>query len=234
MRPALKALLLIGLGLFLYSRFTGGTLFFYIHQRFGPLVLVASLGLILIAGSYLYAPRREERPAGPGRWLSLVLLALPMVLGLLVKPQPLGATAVGNREVNATNLTSPSRPAGGALFGGDGEKNILDWLIAFQESSDVATFAGQEAHISGFVYRDERFAGDTFLVGRFTVSCCVADASPVGLVVRWPEAASLADNQWVDVRGHFEPGLFDGEATPILVVDTLERIDPPRQPYLYL
>jgi putative membrane protein len=136
--------------------------------------------------------------------------------------------------VNATDLAGLARPAGGALFGQDGPRNILDWLIAFDENPDPAAFTGQDATISGFVYRDARFGQDTFLVGRFTVSCCVADASPVGLVVRWPETESLPDNQWVEVSGRFEPGFFDGQPTPILIVTSLERIDPPRQPYLYL
>jgi putative membrane protein len=133
-----------------------------------------------------------------------------------------------------TDLSRLARPAGGALFGQGGTPNILDWLVAFDENPDPAAFTGQEATISGFVYRDERFEGDTFLVGRFTVSCCVADASPVGLVARWADAESLPANQWVEVSGHFEPGLFDGRPTPILVITSLERIAPPRQPYLYL
>jgi putative membrane protein len=62
----------------------------------------------------------------------------------------------------------------------------------------------------------------------------VADANPVGLIVRWPEAETLADDQWVEVTGRFEAGSFDGEPTPILVIETLTPTDPPAQPYLYL
>jgi uncharacterized repeat protein (TIGR03943 family) len=71
------------------------------------------------------------------------------------------------------------------------------------------------------------------MVGRFVVSCCVADATPVGLVVRWPEANSLENDQWVTVSGHFESGLFQGDSVIILAADTVSAIPIPGQPYLY-
>lgn len=238
MKQLIKVLLFVSLGLFLYTRFTSGTLLFYIHQRFALLTLITALGLILVASSYLYtyqARQTHNHEPHSFSWLSLVLMALPVLLGVLVAPQPLGATALSNRELNMTNLAALASPQNGSpVFGTAGEKNILDWLYAFQQNPDPAVFTGQEAHIIGFVYRDERFVEDTFLVGRFVVSCCVADANPVGLVVRWPDAPTVADNQWVEVSGRFEAGSFDGQPTPILVVENLTLTDPPTQPYLYL
>jgi putative membrane protein len=114
-----------------------------------------------------------------------------------------------------------------------GEKNILDWLIDIHNSASPNELAGQEVHVIGFVYRDERFEETQFLVGRFIVSCCVADASPIGLVVQSSEAAELADDQWVEITGHFETGVFDGEEMPLLIIETIQKIEPPQQPYLY-
>jgi hypothetical protein len=50
--------------------------------------------------------------------------------------------------------------------------------------NDPAAFIGQEARLIGFVYRDDRFNGDEFMISRFVISCCAADAAPLGLVVR--------------------------------------------------
>jgi uncharacterized repeat protein (TIGR03943 family) len=168
--------------------------------------------------------------------LGWLILALPLLLGLLVPPQPLQATAVANRELNLTassNLTT--LPATGTNAAGDNTTtwNILDWINAFQRSGGPAALYGQEAQLIGFVYRDERFAADTFMIARFTLSCCVADATPVGLLVRWPEAADLPTDQWVEVRGHLEAGSFDGKSMPILQAEQLTPIAQPDQPYLY-
>ena len=63
---ALKGMLLLGLGIFLLTRFTTGTLNFYISSRFDWLTVAAIMGLLVVAGSYRYLLREdEEGSAGP-------------------------------------------------------------------------------------------------------------------------------------------------------------------------
>lgn len=244
MERFLKTVLLIALGIFLYSRVLGDSILFYINQRFVSLTLLAAVGFILVGASYLLATRREhgdghdDHDHGALSWPGLLILALPVVLGWLVPPQPLGASALGNREINvggSSSLSSISAPRSNEATMGviSGEKNIVDWLREFERAPDPAGFAGEEVHVIGFVYRDQRFAEDRFMVGRYIVSCCVADASPVGLVVQWPEGAALAADQWVEVGGRFDVGTFDGVEMPIIVAEDVTLTDPPPQPYLY-
>ena len=47
-QAALKGLLLLGLGIFLLTRITSGTLNFYISQRFDWLTIAAVLGLFIV------------------------------------------------------------------------------------------------------------------------------------------------------------------------------------------
>ena len=109
----------------------------------------------------------------------------------------------------------------------------MDWLADFQRTPDPAYFNGQEVEVIGFVYRDERFTPDSFMVGRFIVSCCVADAAPIGLIVIWNEALSLTDNTWVEVYGRFEAQEFNGRLMPVLIAETVTVTTAPAQPYLY-
>lgn len=60
---------------------------------------------------------------------------------------------------------------------------------------------GSIVELTGFVVRWEDLPRDEIVVTRFIVSCCVADAIPVGVTVRWPGAASYAINSWVHVKG---------------------------------
>ncbi len=240
MERILKALLLVALGLYLYTRLTSGVIEFYIHPRFITLVLLAAVGLLIVAASFFLRPESNHTHEHAGHthshlsWIGLFLLAVPVVLGLLVPPQPLGAAAVGNREVQVGSLNSIAPPRSDDRMGlVAGEKNILDWLTDFQRNPDATTFNGVEANLVGFVYRDERFAADLFMLGRFIVSCCVADASPVGIIVRSDQASDYAADQWLQVQGHFQAGKFINAEMPILIADEITPVDQPQQPYLY-
>jgi putative membrane protein len=233
-KTSVKALTLIGLGLYLYSRIFTGTLLFYINQRFAWLVMMAGVVLMAVGGSYRYRSNHDHdhvHRAHTVSWGGVALIGVLIALGLLVPPKPLGASAMGNREVNLGTLVSSQ--SNSVMATRAGEKNILDWLVAFQNTPDPTAFTNQSAHLIGFVYRDDRFDSEDFMLSRFVVSCCVADATAIGLIVRWPQAASLPGDQWVEVSGHFEPGEFSGKPTPILVTEAITRTTPPNQPYLY-
>lgn len=233
----LKATILLLMGAFLFMNVMDGSVLFYINQRFVTLTWLAAGGFFLVGASYfLLSGRHSSASLGrePLTWVGLLIACLPLLFGWLAPSQPLGAAAIANREINMSGITSAAPSAGGSARNlGSAEKNIIDWLSDFQRN-DPATFNGEEARLIGFVYRDDRFPEDTFMVARFTVSCCVADAAPIGLVVRWPDAAELPLDQWVEVNGRFQSGIFNGQETPILIAEEIILIDPPRHPYLYL
>lgn len=251
MKQTIKVILLIALGIFLLSRLLNGTLSFYIHPRFNVLTLLTAVALIGLGIGYAIQQRRqtahghhqqadhdhEHGHSHDVAWAGLLLLALPVVLGLLVEPRPLGATALQNREINIGNapLASANAPEGSQLsvIANAGERNIMDWLTMFQRSGEPTAFAGEEAHVIGFVYRDDRFADSQFMVSRFTVSCCVADAAPIGLIVEWPDTAVLTPDSWVEVSGTIQAGTFNGVEMPVLVADSVTPTETPSQPYLY-
>lgn len=256
MKQTIKNILLIALGIFLLSRLLNGTLSFYIHPRFNVLTLLTAVGLTTLGIGYAIQQRRAAAHARAHSndhdhehehahihshdvsWAGLFLLSLPVVLGLLVEPRPLGASALQNREINIgtdVSLTSASAPEGSELsiVANAGERNILDWLYLFQRSTDPTSFNGEEAHVIGFVYRDDRFTDTQFMVSRFTVSCCVADAAPIGLIVEWPDTAVLTSDSWVEVSGTIQARTFNGIEIPVLVADSVLPTETPSQPYLY-
>jgi putative membrane protein len=247
----LQALLLMGMGLFLYSRVSSGVVLFYINQRFMTLTLLTAVALMVVGVSFYFrpeAPDEEETNELASSWRlaarrrirqpvsgwGLLIISLPILLGLLVPPQPLGTAALANREINFSGLGPAVASPGSALSAIPPlEKNVMDWLADFQRAPNPAQFDGQEAQVIGFVYRDERFTPDSFMVGRFIVSCCVADAAPIGLIVLWDESLSLTDNTWVEVYGRFEAREFNGRLMPVLIAESVTVTAAPAQPYLY-
>jgi len=238
---ALKALVLLGLALFLYTRLASGTLFFYINQRFMAYTIFAIVGLVLVAISYRPTGRDgethdEQHSHHRLGWVGLIIVALPIVLGVLVPPQPLGAAAMDNRELNITTQTRSVLPSAvrAAAQKDAADRNLLDWLHAFTASPDpVQEYAGQPVDVIGFIYHDDRLAENEVLVNRFVVSCCVADASAVSMVVRSPEAAALPNDTWVQVQGILQAGEFNGRPLPVVAAQRVMPTDLPNQPYLY-
>lgn len=237
----LKALLLAGLALMLYSKFSTGALAFYINQRFAWLVLAGVLILAVLALTMVYRLMEqraaiEQGSAGRGHhlsWWAVILVSIPILMGALVPARPLGASAIASRGIG---LSAPGSAGGNAIVAqrvATGPKNILDWLREFSREADPAAFSGQEVDVIGFVYRDPRNADDQFWVSRFTVSCCVADATAIGLLVESDQAGNLNNDSWVRVTGRLGVGEFAGERLPVILPDTIESTEQPEHPYLY-
>lgn len=248
-----KAILLIGTGMFLYGRIANGTLYYYINEKFAGFTLFGMIGLIGVGLAYQFGKKpdnahvhhehdhdhadpTEHDHAGHSHALSLggiVLLALPVILGLAVPPRPLGASALDNRGVvlSIENSALPASVQSAAKAAH--ERNMLDWWRTFQGAEGFGEFTNQEAKIVGFVYKDPAYDDDYFLATRFVVSCCVADAAVVGLAVRWPDTVALSDDQWVEVSGKFAPSTLENWKPPLLIAETVTPVDTPAQPYLY-
>jgi putative membrane protein len=228
------------LAIFLTEKLVSGKLFYYIGPRFSWLAIVAVALLIILAGAYDLVGRKVEADehedhdhehTRPSIW-PLVIVAVPLVLGVVIPARPLGATAVETRGMT-TDVALNSGSETNTLTIIPSERNLLDWVRAINAVSDPASLDGQEADVVGFVYRDPRFAEDQFMVGRFTLTCCVADALAIGLVVQSDQAEALQPDTWVRIKGTFQAGDAAGQALPILVADEIVRVEEPDQPYLY-
>ena len=224
----------------------------YLYQRFVILVLLAGLGLVALsqvvlrektaaahdhdeheepdAGNCGSAVHEERQASGWNLWW----LAFPLLLGILLPARPLGSSMIANRGIN---VDAPLTMRGGdslvALELPSAERSVLDWIRAFNYAGDPYAFAGQPADVTGFVYHDLRLPEGQFMVGRFAVTCCVADALAVGMVVAWPGAGDLPDNDWVRVRGRVQVTHLDGQALPMIEAESVESVPEPQQPYLF-
>ncbi|GIN69716.1 permease [Bacillus sp. J14TS2] len=99
--------------------------------------------------------------------------------------------------------------------------------------TDPQLFIGKEVELIGFVYKEPEFEEDQFVVARFAVSCCVADASVYGLIASITEAPSLDVDQWVKATGTLDTTKLDGWELPFLKITQLEKIEQPANPYVY-
>lgn len=234
----LKTALLAGLGLYFAYNIASGNLSNYVNARFAWLSYVATSLFWLLAAIRAYDLLRQPEAAGAPHghhhhahlsWPVLAVVATPLVLGTLVPSRPLGASAVtGNLSAGAVSLDEAEIFTTNQL-----EWNVLDWMRAINNSNNLSAFDGERVDLVGFVYRNEQFPPAHFMAVRFVISCCVADATAVGLPIHWADVDALPNDTWVQVQGAFQLGEFGGNLVPIVQAETVTVIDEPEHPYLY-
>jgi len=227
----LAPLILLGMGGYLCLLLLTGNINHYINERFAWLaalaaLLFAVLGLVALRSRLQAAAHSEPIQTS---WDSLLICSLPLLLGIFIPSRALGIEAI-----NGGISLSPVGVSSAASFTRDPlDRNILDWLREFDRALSPAAFDGTAADVVGFVYREPSYPEDTFMLSRFTMSCCVADAFPVGMPVQVAGAGSYAAGEWLRVGGGLQARDFDGQRMPVLVADTVEPVPQPAQPYLY-
>jgi putative membrane protein len=237
--------ILAGTGLYLTVTLAQGAITNYIAARFVWLAWGAAALLLIMAAVRVAALRNSAEHThdhdhphrlGLAAWAGLGIAALPALLGFLVPSAPLDGRAI-DRPISR-DLGSLHVAAGHALALAPEQRTVLDWLSAFNTSLDPAEFDGQRADVIGFVHREPSLtAPDQFMLARFVISCCVADAQAIALTVEWFGGATLHEDAWVRVRGVFDVRDADGVTAPVLVADPgsegVTPIDRPDHPYLY-
>lgn len=97
----------------------------------------------------------------------------------------------------------------------------------------VRQFTGKKVKLSGFVYRDETMNARQFVIGRFSVQCCSADAAPFGVLIESDRAGLYANDQWVEMTGTIGTTKFDGSELMVVKAEQIVKIQPPKEQYVY-
>jgi len=104
----------------------------------------------------------------------------------------------------------------------------------------------QNWRLSGFVYKDPKLAKNQFVISRFVITCCIVDATPIGIIVESPDAPHLKADSWVEVDGLLQKRIVGGidnlksvhnfheteNGVPYLIVTRCKVVAAPKDPYL--
>lgn len=244
-----QAMILSGLGFFLLNRLFSRQLLVYIHQRYLWLVLPSAVCILTLA--YILFNRRplhrtaesglliEKQAPSNAHW-RLMLMMTPLVLGVVVPISPLDAEAAASRQVRRSLTFSTDPNLVEMVLGLEpGTRSILEWLWAFDAAEDKTKFEGQAVNLEGFMIMDENLPEGQFLIARFVITCCVADATPIGLAVDPGDADMLildtevGTGGWARVTGTMQVTLRQGDPVLLIKASQIIPIERPEQPYLY-
>ena len=243
-RSQAAVLILVG-AMALYLGASDATLA-YVKAGLQPLLVVSGAILVGLAVVAVVRPRRDQdrhQPHGPRvAWL----LALPPLALVLIAPPALGAFAASRRasppppasQASPTGNLTPAADPG--LFSplippGDGAAvplTLAEYLARDYEGPH--TLAGLRIRLVGFV-TPQQPGRDGYLLTRFAINCCAADATALQVAVHG-DPVPRAPDTWLEVEGRWQQRTSDdpnqpSAETPLLLAESVRVVDQPSPPY---
>lgn len=240
------AAMLLLWGLMLLRFTVTGKLYLLLHPDYMwlahlAMVLLLAMGVarvVQVWSSYrqrgVPAPRSQEHLALLPRQLSSVLLIAIAVFGLIYTPRPFASETAFQRGITDVLGQTRSRPQRFSLGGDSETRTIVDWVRTLNVYPEPDAYAGQGAVVSGFVTHIPNWPDSFIMISRFVLTCCAADAYPVGLPVELPAGTPRpAPDTWLEIKGTMQTTTLDGKRQLAIGSATLTEIPEPRTPYEY-
>jgi uncharacterized repeat protein (TIGR03943 family) len=156
-----------------------------------------------------------------------------LIIGGVAPETPLSSASLSTRGGSLNAPGSISQQSTDSLAVEQDDRTILDWVKLFNYESDPSAYIGENVNVIGFVYHDPRLTEGAFMVSRFIITCCVADAFAVGMTVDWPQDIQFEDNTWINVQGTLDDMQIGSQTVPLIHAAAIEPVSAPEQPYLY-
>jgi uncharacterized repeat protein (TIGR03943 family) len=241
LQPVLETVIVIGLGLMLLIYRLKNQLVLLIHSNYvglAALTGVALLGLglyrlIRLVMTGRNAVSRESHDSFFAPPVAIALLLITVMLGVIITPRPLSSQTALNRGVSQNLGISRDQPQEFRPRIDPSQRSLIDWVRTLEVYPDPITYTDQPVHVQGFVIHSPEAPAGTFILARFLIRCCAADAYPVGLPVQWQGFQDLASDSWQEVKGRMKVTSLAGKPELIIAAESVTTIPIPINPYAY-
>jgi uncharacterized repeat protein (TIGR03943 family) len=200
---------------------------FYLSTRTDWIVPIAAVLLTAATVGRLASARVvAPKPLAARELWIMGLMIVPVVLVLFAPVTTLGTFSAGKRAGFSGGGFAAS--AGDI---GSGELTLID--VAAAETSPegeraLAKRAGESVSFVGFVSIRDDTPADEFLLARYVVTCCVADATIAEVRVVNVTPGQFANEDWVQVTGT----IFPIGREVIVDASDIAQVERPDHPYL--
>lgn len=247
LRPFLPSFLLGGYGIFILSLFFRHVMTWYINPGYVWSTTLAG-GVLLGIGAVGMARRRAPScescdtdsdcgcAEAPTHVWKYALLSLPLVLALIFPPRGLAAFSANERGpqiagVNAVHGVTAMRRV--SLSVDTRSFSMQDWVGALSADPNPRDYKGKPVRVSGMIlHASASVPAGYVMVMRYLVTCCIADARPVGVIVKDTSHGALRDSQWVTVTGTMGSANDAGQQVTVVNPTGIVRIKS-GNPYIY-
>lgn len=107
-----------------------------------------------------------------------------------------------------------------------------DYAVWYRDiSEETKKYGGKTLRFKGMVVCSPKLPKNTFLCGRYLMTCCEADIAYTGLACQWDKADALQSKRWVTVTATVAIKFSSvyGKRGPVLQVQSVEPAQPPAQ-----
>jgi uncharacterized repeat protein (TIGR03943 family) len=164
---------------------------------------------------------------------SAILLGVA-VFGLIFTPRPFASETALARGVSDTVTATRSQPQQFGNFTRPEDRSLVGWIRTLNVYPEPDAYDGQAVNVDGFVVHTPDLPENYFTLTRFIITCCAADAYPVGLPVLLEQSRdTYAPDTWLQVQGNMKSETLNGERRLVIQAERLEQIPEPKNPYDY-
>lgn len=222
------SILLILFGVIILSLQITGKLGFYVYPSHIFYISLSAV-LLILTGVFLIFTKKEIHLHFENVY-TIPALLIPIALVLFFPAKPLSSDAALARGV-VEDLPVFATDASFSFTVEPKNRQLLDWIKAFNADPEPNNYAGQEVHVKGFIVPAE--APNTFFLTQFYIACCAADARPIAIPVEYSGDFIPKKDEWVDIEGLMKSGDIHGERKVIIEMKSATPIPVPANPYAF-
>lgn len=210
----------------------------FLKPSFKSLVTAGILfSLLLCIGLVVHLFQSKHTGPVKHSWLNGLILLLPVIFIFPAGENTLGEYAMQKRSMAASAVQK--------------QQKITSDQETLNPSTETATDQDKDISITALIQKFDRFDGkqvsiqglfaktisghdELSAVFRYLITCCAADAQPVGVFISRGTTEGLEDNQWVRAKGKVELRKMDGFDVIFMDADNVEPIEIPDKKSVYL
>ena len=243
-RDVLDALALGAWSIMLMRYWFGGKLMLLLHPDYAWLSNLAAIVLLGLVALTVFriikqmssSPQQTSDRLANGSNMGHVTLMPPSlssalllgvaVFGMIYTPQAFASQTAVQRGVSDTLTLTRSQPQRFVRAAAPKDRTIIDWIRLINVYPEPDAYAGEAVAVEGFVIYPEGWPTDYVMVSRFVLTCCAADAYPVGLPVKLTGSSRAAYpvDSWLKVSGEMTSETFQERRQVVISPTNIEKI----------
>ena len=239
--PWLDVCAIASWGILMLKYWHTGKLSLLIHRDYFWLVIAGGIGLSIISSLKALELLRKRVIVPNARHITLfppglssALLLLTAILGLTITPRVFASQTALQRGVTDVLQATRSQPQAFRSSVRSDERTLTDWVRTLNVYPEPDAYTGQKVKVQGFVIHPPNLPSDYLLLSRFVITCCAADAYPVGLPVKLTQNSPVyPQDNWLEVEGKMITQDLQNKRQLTIQAISLKPIPEPQNPYEY-